>query len=46
MNTLEKLVLLSENCGDRAELDRILGQILGLILYQISKCPTDSILSV
>ena len=32
VNTLEKLELLSENCSDRTELDRILGQILGVML--------------
>jgi hypothetical protein len=32
MNTLEKLELLSENCSDRTELDRILEQILGVML--------------
>jgi hypothetical protein len=32
MNTLERLELLSENCSDRTELDRILGQILSVIL--------------
>lgn len=32
MNTLEKLELLSENCSNRTELDRILGQILGVML--------------
>jgi hypothetical protein len=32
MNTVEKLELLTENCSDRTELDRILGQLLGVIL--------------
>ncbi len=32
MNTLEKLELLSENCSDRTELDRIIGQLLSIIL--------------
>ena len=32
MNTLEKLELLSENCSDNTELDRIIGQLLNLIL--------------
>ncbi|CAD5937548.1 hypothetical protein PCC9214_01704 [Planktothrix tepida] len=32
MNTLEKLELLSENCSDRTELDRIIGQLLNIIL--------------
>ena len=32
MNTLEKLELLMENCSDRSELDRILGQLLSVIL--------------
>ncbi len=32
MNTLEKLELLTENCSDRTELDRILGQLLSVIL--------------
>lgn len=37
MNTLEKLELLSENCSDRTELDRILGQILGVMLTRYQK---------
>lgn len=37
MNTLEKLELLSENCSDSTELDRILGQILGVILTRHQK---------
>ena len=32
MNTLEKLELLSENCSDCTELDRIIGQLLSIIL--------------
>lgn len=32
MNTLEKLELLSENCSDNTELERIIGQLLNLIL--------------
>jgi hypothetical protein len=32
MNTLEKLELLNANCGDRTELDRILGQLLNVML--------------
>ncbi|MBD2390917.1 MULTISPECIES: hypothetical protein [Aphanizomenon] len=32
MNTLEKLELLSENCSDNTELDRIIGQLLNVIL--------------
>ncbi|MGM3308570.1 hypothetical protein ACSQ6I_21770 [Anabaena sp. WFMT] len=32
MNTLEKLELLSENCSDNTELERILGQLLNVIL--------------
>lgn len=32
MNTLEKLELLRENCDDQMELDRILGQLLKVIL--------------
>ena len=32
MNTLEKLELLKENCNDQIELDRILGQLLSVIL--------------
>ncbi|MEB3190811.1 MAG: hypothetical protein VKL42_10760 [Snowella sp.] len=32
MNTLEKLELLKENCDDQMELDRILGQLLKVIL--------------
>jgi len=32
MNTLEKLELLKENCNDQTELDRILGQLLSIIL--------------
>ncbi|MEB3122019.1 MAG: hypothetical protein VKL41_12450 [Snowella sp.] len=32
MNTLEKLELLKENCNDQTELDRILGQLLSVIL--------------
>ena len=37
MNTLEKLELLSENCSDRTELDRILGQLLGVMLTRHQK---------
>ncbi|MFM5982441.1 MAG: hypothetical protein ACKO9I_18280 [Sphaerospermopsis kisseleviana] len=32
MNTLEKLELLTENCNDNTELDRIIGQLLNVIL--------------
>jgi hypothetical protein len=32
MNTLEKLEILSNNCGDRTELDRILSQLLNVVL--------------
>jgi len=32
MNTLEKLELLNANCSDRSELDRILGQLLNVML--------------
>lgn len=32
MNTLEKLELLSENCSDNTELERIIGQLLNVIL--------------
>lgn len=32
MNTLEKLELLKENCIDQPELDRILGQLLQVML--------------
>jgi hypothetical protein len=32
MNTLEKLELLNANCGDRNELDRILNQLLNVML--------------
>jgi len=32
MNTLEKLELLNANCGDRNELDRILNQLLTVVL--------------
>ncbi len=32
MNILEKLELLSENCSDNTELERIIGQLLNLIL--------------
>ena len=32
MNTLEKLELLNANCGDRTELDRILSQLLNVML--------------
>jgi hypothetical protein len=32
MNTLEKLEILSDNCGDRTELDRILSQLLNVVL--------------
>jgi hypothetical protein len=32
MNTLEKLELLKENCNDQTELDRILGQLLSILL--------------
>jgi hypothetical protein len=32
MNTLEKLELLSENCRDNTELERIIGQLLNVIL--------------
>ena len=32
MNTLEKLEMLNENCSDRTEPDRILGQLLSVIL--------------
>ncbi|MEA5619201.1 hypothetical protein VB711_15340 [Cronbergia sp. UHCC 0137] len=32
MNTLEKLELLSENCRDNIELERIIGQLLNVIL--------------
>ncbi|MDK2411359.1 hypothetical protein QHH11_22775 [Aphanizomenon sp. PH219] len=32
MNTLEKLELLSETCSDNTELDRIIGQLLNVIL--------------
>jgi hypothetical protein len=32
MNTLEKLELLTENCSDNLELDRIIGQLLNVIL--------------
>jgi hypothetical protein len=32
MNTLEKLELLKENCNDQTELDRILGQLLSVLL--------------
>ncbi|AIE73556.1 MULTISPECIES: hypothetical protein [unclassified Synechocystis] len=32
MNTLEKLELLKENCVDQSELDRILGQLLQVML--------------
>ena len=32
MNTLEKLELLGENCSDNTELDRIIGQLLNVIL--------------
>lgn len=32
MNTVEKIKLLSENCSDQLELDRILGQIFGVML--------------
>jgi hypothetical protein len=32
MNTLEKLELLNANCGDRTELDRILSQLLSVML--------------
>ena len=32
MNILEKLELLSENCSDNTELDRIIGQLLNVIL--------------
>ncbi|AFZ57843.1 hypothetical protein H6G54_16375 [Anabaena cylindrica FACHB-243] len=32
MNTLEKLELLSENCTDNTELERIIGQLLNVIL--------------
>ena len=34
MNTLEKLELLSENCGDNTELERIIGQLLNVILIR------------
>jgi len=37
MNTLDKLELLSENCSDHTELDRILGQILGVMLTRHQK---------
>ena len=32
MNILEKLELLSENCSDNTELERIIGQLLNVIL--------------
>jgi hypothetical protein len=32
MNTLEKLELLNANCSDRTELDRILSQLLNMML--------------
>ena len=32
VNTLEKLEILNENCSDCTELDRILGQLLSVIL--------------
>ncbi|WP_302184674.1 hypothetical protein [Planktothrix pseudagardhii] len=35
MNTLEKLELLSENCSDRTELDRIIGQLLNITLINL-----------
>ncbi|TVP62995.1 MAG: hypothetical protein EA343_09205 [Nodularia sp. (in: Bacteria)] len=34
MNTLEKLELLSENCRDNTELERIIGQLLNVILIR------------
>ena len=34
MNTLEKLELLNENYSDHTELDRILGQLLSVILIR------------
>lgn len=37
MNTLEKLELLKENCIDQSELDRILGQLLQVILTRYAQ---------
>jgi hypothetical protein len=34
MNTLEKLELLSKNCSDNTELERIIGQLLNVILIR------------
>jgi len=34
MNTLEKLELLSETCSDNTELERIIGQLLNVILIR------------